>query len=173
MKNYVKVIRSHLPSFQVVTFLMTMLITLALIGLVYYSIQTLSSRDWCGQIMAAEKYTGSKTLTNQDTVQLVIGSCTKLVNEQLQSVGLVAKILAGALALSVVAMYLVKFAGAQASGGFAGGNFNIKGADDTHDHIKEAADRVADAATVEAAAVKSEVDDADVAHPQIAEEEKS
>ena len=158
-------IREYLPSLNTMTFVMTILITLALIGLVYYSITTLSSRDWCGQIMAAEKYTGNKTLTDQDTVQLVIGSCTKLVYEQLNAVGMVAKILTGALALSVVAMYLVKFAGAQASGSIAGNNFNISG---QGNKVQQAADRVADAAVEEAQHVKEDVGGiTDITYPQI------
>ncbi len=142
-------------------FLMTALFALALVVLVYLSIDTLSSRDWCAQIMAAERFTGAKTITDPETVRLVIGSCTRLLSEQLASVGIVAKILAGALALSVVAMYLVRFAGAQASGSVAGNSFDIRGVDAPE---TKAAKRVAGAAVEEAKEVQTE---STLQHPQI------
>lgn len=103
----------------------TLVVTLALIGLIYFAINTLASRDWCAQIMAAEKFTGDKTRTDVATVQFVVRECSELLQSQLDSVGWVAKILAAALAISVTGMYVVKFAGAEASGEIAGNKWNF------------------------------------------------
>ena len=157
-----------LHSIDTAVLIMTGVITAALVGLVWYSINTLSSRDWCNQIMAAEKFTGATTNTAPETVQLVIKMCTTLLEAQLDSVGFVAKTLAGGLALCVVAMYLVKFAGGRASGEIAGNKFNIQGS--TPEVATQAAERVAEAASKEAEEVKTEVG-VEVTHPTIAEEE--
>lgn len=121
---------------------LTAFIAASLVGLNFYSIRTLSSRDWCAQIMAAEKFTGAGVETDPATLQLVIENCSGAVLRQLESVGWIALILAGALALSMAAMFVVKFAGAQAHGQVGDNHLGIGPA--------QAADQVAEAAREEA-----------------------
>lgn len=122
--------------------LLTAFIAASLVALNFYTIHTLSNRDWCAQIMATEKVTGAGVRTGEDTLRLVIERCSAALMEQLDSVGLIASILAGALALSVGAMFVVKFAGARASVNVGGHGGEIGPA--------QAANQVADAAADEA-----------------------
>lgn len=139
-----------IPKFPPTSLLLTAFVAASLVGLNFYSIYTLSSRDWCAQIMTAEKFVGDKTRTDAATVQLVVEKCAATLFEQLQSVGWIATILAGALALSMAAMFVVKFAGAQASGSLpGGGSFDFRKA--------QGAQQVADAAQGEATDIKGGV----------------
>ena len=125
---------------------MVAVIALALVALNWYTISTLSARDWCQQIMTTEKYLGPESrLSSAENIQLVIDWCGKTGLMQLQGIAWVAKVLAVALGLIPVAVFVVKFSGASFRGNVGGNSFSM-GREDRD----EAAEQVAQAAVDEA-----------------------
>lgn len=146
--DFMRAVRDHMnaPTEHSITRFawgMVAVISVALVALNWYTISTLSARDWCAQIMTTEKYLGDEgRLADPENIRLIIEWCARTGQTQLEAIGWVAKVLAVALGLVPAAVFVVKFSGANVSGSVAGNSFRMG--------RNEAADRVADAAEEEA-----------------------
>lgn len=134
---------------------MASIIAIALCWLNWLTIDTLSDRTWCTQLTAVEKFMhdahGQRPVSSEN-ITMILNACRDVGLAQIDHIGLVAKILAGGLVLSVVSVFMVKFAGARASGEIGGANFDISANASAH----QAAEAVAAAAEARAEDFPSE-----------------
>lgn len=107
---------------------LTGVISVALIVLNWITIDTLSDRTWCTTLTSVEKYLheGHRSVSSGN-IEMILEACRDIGEQQLDHVGFIAKIFAIALGLVPTAVFVVKFAGANASAKFAGGEFSMNG----------------------------------------------
>jgi hypothetical protein len=116
--------------------------TAAFLGyMAYQLLQVLTSADWCGKAIQADKITPGQTY-------LGLTTCVDLLKIQLQAVATGFHISLGAYALTLVVLIVVVVAGAKASGKLPGGiEFDV-GKDGpiaaAADHVVEGAQQAAD-----------------------------